>query len=78
MKTKPSLFLRILTIVLLSLTAARTLLGAIGTTCVAFQAENFGPRMAALSIASAKRGGSSRLAVRRPSFATTWAGMSRQ
>jgi hypothetical protein len=41
-------FLRVLAIVLLSLTAAVTLLGGIGTTCVAFNAENFGPRMAPL------------------------------
>lgn len=48
MNRKPSAFLRVLTIVLLSLTAAMTLLGAIGTTCVAFNAENYGPRMAVL------------------------------
>jgi hypothetical protein len=48
MNQKPSRFLRILVIGLLSLTAAMTLLGAIGTTCVAFNAENYGPRMAAL------------------------------
>lgn len=48
MKPKPSRFLRIMAIVFLSLTAAMTLLGAIGTTCVAFFAENFGPRMAPL------------------------------
>jgi hypothetical protein len=48
MSTKPLPFLRILTIVLLSLTAAMTLLGGIGTTCVAFNAEKYGPRMAAL------------------------------
>lgn len=48
MKPKPNLFLRILAIVLLSLTAAMTLLGAIGTTCVAFNAEKYGPKMAAL------------------------------
>jgi hypothetical protein len=47
MKRKSS-FLRIIVIVLLSLTAAITLLGAIGTTCVAFNAEQFGPKMAAL------------------------------
>ena len=38
MTKKPSPFLRIITIILLSLTAAMTLLGAIGTTCVAFNA----------------------------------------
>jgi len=48
MNPKPSPFLRIVTIVVLSLAAAMTLLGGIGTTCVAFKAENFGPRMAAL------------------------------
>jgi hypothetical protein len=48
MNQKPSLFLRILVIVFLSLTAAMTLLGAIGTTCVAFNAEKYGPRMAPL------------------------------
>jgi hypothetical protein len=48
MNRKPSLFLRILAIVLLSLSAAMTLLGAIGTTCVAFNAEKYGPRMAVL------------------------------
>jgi hypothetical protein len=48
MNPKPSLFLRILAIVLLSLTAAMTLLGAIGTTCVAFNAEKYGPQMALL------------------------------
>jgi hypothetical protein len=48
MNPKPSRFLRIVMIVLLSMTAAVTLLGAIGTTCVAFFAENFGPRMAVL------------------------------
>lgn len=48
MKPKPNLFLRVLAIVLLSLTAAMTLLGAIGTTCVAFNAEKYGPKMAAL------------------------------
>lgn len=46
--TKLSLLIRIVAIVFLSLTAAMTLLGGIGTTCVAFFAENFGPRMAAL------------------------------
>ncbi len=45
---KQSRFLRIFTIVLLSLTAGMTLLGAIGTTCVAFAAEKFGPSMAPL------------------------------
>lgn len=48
MNPKPSRFLRIVAIVSLSLTAAMTLLGAIGTTCVAFFAENFGPSMAPL------------------------------
>lgn len=48
MNTKPSPWLRILAIVLLSLTAGMTLLGAIGTTCVAFNAEKYGPRMAQL------------------------------
>jgi hypothetical protein len=48
MNRSSSPFLRIITIVLLSLTAAMTLLGAIGTTCVAFNAEQYGPRMAAL------------------------------
>jgi len=48
MTKKPSTFLRIVTIVFLSLTAAMTLLGAIGTTCVAFNAEQYGPSMAAL------------------------------
>jgi hypothetical protein len=49
MNPKPSIFLRILAIVLLSLTAAMTLLGAIGTTCVAFNAEKYGPRMALMA-----------------------------
>lgn len=49
MNTKPFPWLRILAIVLLSLTAAMTLLGAIGTTCVAFNAEKYGPRMALLA-----------------------------
>lgn len=50
MSTQPnrSRGLRILAIVLLSVTAAVTLLGAIGTTCVAFGAQKWGPRMAAL------------------------------
>lgn len=48
MNFKPSTFLRIVVIILLSLTAAMTLLGAIGTTCVAFNAEKYGPRMALL------------------------------
>lgn len=48
MNPKPSPFLRITAIVFLALTAAMTLLGAIGTTCVAFNAENYGPRMAPL------------------------------
>lgn len=41
-------FLRVLGIVLLSLAVLMTLLGGIGTTCVAFSAEKFGPRMAPL------------------------------
>lgn len=49
MNTKPLPWLRILAIILLSLTAAMTLLGAIGTTCVAFNAEKYGPRMALLA-----------------------------
>lgn len=48
MAQKRSPFLRILAMVLLSLTAAMTLLGGIGTSCVAFSAEKFGARMAAL------------------------------
>jgi len=48
MKTSPSRLPRMIIFVLLSLTAAMTLLGGIGTTCVAFNAENFGPRMAPL------------------------------
>lgn len=48
MAKKPTPFLRIITIIFLSLTAAMTLLGAIGTTCVAFNAEQYGPKMAAL------------------------------
>jgi hypothetical protein len=40
--------LRVLALVLLSLTAAFTLLGGAGTTCVAFNAENFGESMAKL------------------------------
>jgi hypothetical protein len=42
-------FLRILGIVLLAVTAAFTLLGGVGTTCVAFNAENFGESMAKLA-----------------------------
>lgn len=49
MNIKPIPWLRILAIVLLSLTAAMTLMGAIGTTCVAFDAEKYGPRMALLA-----------------------------
>jgi hypothetical protein len=41
--------LRILGIVLLAISAAFTLLGGIGTTCVAFNAENFGASMAKLA-----------------------------
>lgn len=49
MNTKrTSRWLRVLGLVLLGLTVALTLLGGIGTSCVAFAAENFGPRMAAL------------------------------
>jgi hypothetical protein len=40
--------LRILAIVLLAVTAAFTLLGGVGTTCVAFNAEKFGESMARL------------------------------
>ncbi len=40
--------LRVAALVMLSLTAAFTLLGGIGTTCVAFNAEKFGERMAPL------------------------------
>lgn len=40
--------LRIVTTVVLSLAAAMTILGGVGTSCVAFAAENFGPAMAAL------------------------------
>jgi hypothetical protein len=43
-----SRWLRGLGIVMLALTVLITLLGAIGTTCVAFGAEKWGPRMAAL------------------------------
>jgi hypothetical protein len=43
-----SRWLRGLSFVLLGLTVLITLLGAIGTTCVAFGAEKWGPRMAAL------------------------------
>jgi hypothetical protein len=46
---KFSHFLRILGIVLLAISAAFTLLGGIGTTCVAFNAENFGASMAKLA-----------------------------
>ena len=49
MNQKPNLILRSLILVLLSLTAAMTLLAAIGTTCVAFNAENYGPRMALMA-----------------------------
>ncbi len=47
-QASPNRFLRTLMTVFLSLTAAVTLLGGIGTTCVAFKAENFGPKMATL------------------------------
>lgn len=43
-----SRLLRIITIILVSLAAAMTLLGGIGTSCVAFAAERFGPAMAPL------------------------------
>lgn len=46
MKTPKAL--RIVTTVVLSLAAAMTLLGGIGTSCVAFAAESFGPAMAPL------------------------------
>jgi hypothetical protein len=42
MQTKPNRFLRILGIVLLSLTATMTLLGGAGTSCVALNAEKLG------------------------------------
>lgn len=48
MSPQLSRVLRHITIILLSLTAAMTLLGGVGTTCVAFKAEEYGPRMAAL------------------------------
>lgn len=41
-------FLRVVAVVVLSLAAAFTLLGGIGTSCVAFFAEKFGPSMAKL------------------------------
>lgn len=46
MKSKRSTFLRVLTIIFLSLTAAMTLLGGAGSTCIAFNPENFGPKWA--------------------------------
>lgn len=46
-KNLPS-FLHFVAIIFTGLAAAMTLLGGIGTTCVAFGAEKFGPRMAAL------------------------------
>ena len=46
MKSTRSKVLRIFTIIFLSLTAAMTLLGGIGTTCIAFNAEKFGPKWA--------------------------------
>ncbi len=48
MTAKPSRFLRVLVMILLGLTAAVTLLGGAGTTCVAFNAEKFGASMAPL------------------------------
>lgn len=50
MAKKPVLtrILRGIAIALFALTAVFTLLGGFGTSCVAFKAENFGPRMAAL------------------------------
>ncbi len=48
MSKKPTSFFQILAITLLSLTAVMTLLGAVGTSCVAFNAEAYGPRMAPL------------------------------
>lgn len=48
MKSRSRSFRLIFIIVLLSLTAAMTLLGGAGTSCVAFNAEKFGPRMAVL------------------------------
>lgn len=47
MKSTRSTVLRVITIVFLSLTAAMTLLGGAGTTCIAFNPENFGPKWAA-------------------------------
>lgn len=46
MKNTRSTFLRVITIVFLSLTAAMTLLGGAGTSCIAFTPENFGPKWA--------------------------------
>ena len=43
---KPNRFLRILAVVLLSLSAPFTLLGGAGTTCIAFRPENFGAKWA--------------------------------
>ena len=48
MSKQLSSFLHFAAIVFTGLAAAMTLLGGIGTTCVAFSAEKFGPRMAAL------------------------------
>lgn len=48
MTAKPSRFLRVIVMILLGLTAAVTLLGGAGTTCVAFNAEKFGASMAPL------------------------------
>lgn len=45
---KPRRFLRSVVLVFLSLTALITLLGGIGSSCVAFNAEKYGPKMAAL------------------------------
>ncbi len=46
--SRGSKFLRVLGLVLLSLTVLMTLMGGIGTSCVAFAAQKWGPRMAAL------------------------------
>ncbi len=48
MSKQLSSFLHLAAIVFTGLAAAMTLLGGIGTTCVAFGAEKFGPRMAVL------------------------------
>lgn len=46
MKSTRSPFLRVITIIVLSLTAAMTLLGGAGTSCIAFNPEAFGPKWA--------------------------------